>query len=298
MAVTFTNQLNSWDINGTGYATSAELALDSQVASGFAQNDYLRSPIFNGIFREFSLISVSLIDALNGISTSATGTFTVNNATSTSDLASMIRNILEGLSVNYASQALSATTATTANNVAGGIAKNLLVQTGTGTTGFVTNGSNGQVLVYSANGPTWTNTSNLGKVNSATTADTATVATNIGNLKNEDTGNNTTVAFSIGTGANKKTYSKTLSFSGNIQSATNLAGGIPGNIPYQSGTNTTSFIGVADDNSLLGGGTTPSWQAKSAITVGNATNASKINNKTFDLSYNSSTHVLTITYHS
>ena len=298
MAVTITNKLNYWDANGIGYATSDELSGDTQRQNGFGQNDYLRSAVFNGIFREFSLITVSLIDALNGIDTSATGTYTVNNATSTSDLASVIKNILQGLSVSYASQAGSATTATTATNIAGGQSKNLLVQTGAGTTGFVTNGSNGQVLVSGANGPTWTNTSNLGKVNSATTADTATVATNIGNLKNEDTGTNTTVAFSIGTGANKKTYSKTLSFSGNIQSATNLAGGIPGNIPYQSGTNTTSFIGVADDNSLLGGGTTPAWQAKSAITVGNATNASKINNKTFDLSYNSSTHVLTITYHS
>ena len=49
-----------------------------------------------------------------------------------------------------------ATSATTATNVAGGSAGNVHYQTGSGATGFVTNGTSGQVLTSAGAGaPTW-----------------------------------------------------------------------------------------------------------------------------------------------
>jgi len=55
-----------------------------------------------------------------------------------------------------ATSATSATTATTATNVAGGVAGNVHYQTGVGTTGFVTNGTSGQVLTSNgASAPTF-----------------------------------------------------------------------------------------------------------------------------------------------
>ena len=290
------NNLNLWDSSQTNFATSSALAADSQVTDGFQQGDYLKSSIFNGILMELSLVTHSLVDALGSANSSATVTLNVQNDMTPATLSAGIKAILEGLSVNYAATSGTAATATTATNIAGGAAKKLLVQTGAGTTGFVNVGTNGYVLGNDSNGPTWVNPATL-TVSHATTAGTATKADAVTTLKNDDTGANATIAFSIGTGANKKSYSKTITVSvpGTVTTASNLAGGIPGNIPYQSGSNTTSFIGVADNSCLLGGGTTPSWQDKSGITVGNA---NKINNKTFDMSYNSSTHVLTITYHS
>jgi hypothetical protein len=55
-----------------------------------------------------------------------------------------------------ATSATSATSATTATNVAGGVAGNVHYQTGVGTTGFVTNGTSGQVLTSNgASAPTF-----------------------------------------------------------------------------------------------------------------------------------------------
>jgi hypothetical protein len=55
-----------------------------------------------------------------------------------------------------ATSATSATTATTATNVAGGAASQLHYQTGVGTTGFIANGTAGQVLTSNgASAPSW-----------------------------------------------------------------------------------------------------------------------------------------------
>jgi hypothetical protein len=54
--------------------------------------------------------------------------------------------------VNIDGSAGSATTATTATNVAGGAANQVHVQTGVGTTGFISNGTAGQVLTANASG--------------------------------------------------------------------------------------------------------------------------------------------------
>lgn len=297
MAQNITNNLNLWDASKSNYTTSAALAENSQVTSGFQINDPLQSAVFNGFFMELSLVTVSLVEALKTVTSSSTQTLTVDNVSASKPtLSAAIKDILEGLSVNYATQSGSAGTAATATNIAGGSANKLVIQTGANTTGFVNTGNDGDILKYSPSGVSWIAPGTL-SVSHAATANTATTASTVSTLTNDDTGANTTIAFSIGTGTNKKSYRKTISVNvpGTVTTASNLAGGIPGNIPYQSGTNTTSFVGVADSSCLLGGGTTPSWQDKSGITVGNA---NKINNKTFDMSYNSSTHVLTITYHS
>lgn len=297
MAQNITNNLNLWDAAKSNYTTSTALREVSQVTSGFQINDPLQSAVFNGFFMELSLVTVSLVEALKTVTSSSTQTLTVDNTSASKlTLSTAIKDILEGLSVNYATLSGSAGTAATATNIAGGSANKLLIQTGAGTTGFVNTGNDGDILKYSPSGISWISPGTL-SVSHAATANTATVANGVSYFHDDDDGANSTIAFTIGTGTNAKHYSKTITVNvpGTVTTASNLAGGIPGNIPYQSGVNTTSFIGVSDNSCLLGGGTTPSWQDKSSITVGNA---NKINNKTFDMSYNSSTHVLTITYHS
>ena len=63
-------------------------------------------------------------------------------------------------------------TATTAQNIFGGLQYNLVIQTATNQTGFVTNGVAGNVLFWGVNGPTWGTADNI-------TAGNATTATHL-----------------------------------------------------------------------------------------------------------------------
>ena len=59
-------------------------------------------------------------------------------------------------SLSIGGNAATATSATTATNIAGGVASNLVYQTGAGATGFISNGTSGQVLQSNgASVPTW-----------------------------------------------------------------------------------------------------------------------------------------------
>ena len=61
---------------------------------------------------------------------------------------------------------------------------------------------------------------------------------------------------------------------GTITTATNLAGGALGSIPYQTAPGITSFIDIgANDTVLTSDGTTASWQTLGSITVGGSINA-------------------------
>jgi hypothetical protein len=90
-----------------------------------------------------------------------------------------------GLSIGgNAATATSATSATTATNLAGGATGSLPYQTGFGATGFLTAGSNGQVLTLAAGIPSWatpttgtvTSVSGTGTVNGLTLTGTVTTS--------------------------------------------------------------------------------------------------------------------------
>jgi hypothetical protein len=65
---------------------------------------------------------------------------------------------------------------------------------------------------------------------------------------------------------------------GSATTATNLVGSVQGSIPYQSGTNTTSFTAAGSSGQLLesNGSSAPTWVAQSTLSVGTATNATNI----------------------
>jgi len=99
-----------------------------------------------------------------------------------------------------------ATTATTATNVAGGSAGNVHYQTGSGTTGFVSNGTTGQVLTSNgAAAPTWATASGGGgtKTISNKTGAYTIVSGDLGTIINCTSGTFTvslTAAASLGSG--------------------------------------------------------------------------------------------------
>lgn len=114
----------------------------------------------------------------------------------------------------------SATTATTATNIAGGTTGALPYNTGAGATSFLSLGTNGYVLTAGASAPQYTAQSSL----------------------------------SVGT-------------------ATNLAGGANGSIPYQTASGTTTFLAAGTNGYVLTlAGGVPTWAAASGggITTGKA----------------------------
>jgi hypothetical protein len=59
-----------------------------------------------------------------------------------------------------------------------------------------------------------------------------------------------------------------------IGTATNIAGGAAGSVPYNTASGTTTFLGIGSSTFLLTStGTAPQWSDPSGVTVGTATNA-------------------------
>ena len=147
------NSLNIWDETKSNYSNSTTLAKDIQRVNGFQQNEYLKSATFNGILLEMSLVTKSFISALAAVQTGSdrTGSITVNNSLSATDLTDAIKSVLEDLLVDKAT------------NIAGGSAGSLLYQRDGGLTDFVAAGTTGQLLCYNnqTSKPEWKTPSDL-----------------------------------------------------------------------------------------------------------------------------------------
>jgi hypothetical protein len=184
------------------------------------------------------------------------------------------------LSVGSASTATSATTAT---NLAGGIASQIPYQTGAGATSFVANGTTGQVLTSNGtSAPTWTTPTAYATV----TDDTTTNATRYPLFANQTSGNLTTeytsstklqynpstglltsTAFS-GSGASLTSLNASNLSSGTVPSA-QISGSytsITGVGTLAAGTWNATTIGVA-----YGGTGLTSTPANGALDIGNGT---------------------------
>jgi hypothetical protein len=64
-----------------------------------------------------------------------------------------------------------------------------------------------------------------------------------------------------------------------VGTATNLAGGTAGALPYQTGSGATSFLSLGTTNYVLtAGASAPQYVAQSTLSVGSATNATNSTN--------------------
>lgn len=184
------------------------------------------------------------------------------------------------LSVGSASTATSATTAT---NLAGGIASQIPYQTGAGATSFVVNGTTGQVLTSNGtSAPSWTtitasvsvsddtstNSTRYPLFASATSGTLSTVYTSSTKYQyNPSTGLLTSTAFS-GSGASLTSLNASNLSSGTVPSA-QISGsytGITGVGTLAAGTWNATTIGVA-----YGGTGLTSTPANGALDIGNGT---------------------------
>lgn len=143
------------------------------------------------------------------------------------------------------------------DNLKGGGVNTIPYQVNTNTTAFFGPGSEGNLLVSrgtQSGGPVFVATASI-YVGRASLADVATLALQ----------------------------------ANNATTATNLAGGAPGSLPYQSNTGTTTFVSIGTASYiLLSDGTKPIWSAQSGLGAGFA-DTIKIQNRTS----NTTTHWLT-----
>jgi hypothetical protein len=157
--------------------------------------------------------------------------------------------------------------ANTATEIAGGTAGQLVYQAGIGNTDFVALGLAGEILTSNGSGvPTYQNTLTLAGNTQATSTLTGALQVRGG----------------VGIGGNVW-IGGTLyaSIDGSISTATNIQGGTPGSIVYQTAAGKTSFIGIGLNGSVLySNGSTASYISTSSLVVGAADSARGSSNLT------------------
>jgi len=119
---------------------------------------------------------IASASSIYAASTLTGATVVANNLTSNRVVFSLNGKLIDdtGLTFNTATQLLSGTitTANTASNIAAGLPGNLPYQTNIGRTGFIPNGTNGQILLFDGSAPYWGTPGGI-------SAGLATTATNI-----------------------------------------------------------------------------------------------------------------------
>jgi hypothetical protein len=180
-----------------------------------------------------------------------------------------------------------------ANVLAGGNGS-LHYQSAPNVTSFLSTGTPGQLLVSGVGAPTFTNTTTV-QVGFATTASvllpTSTSTTQVGYAANllagaagslpyQSAGNATamlalgTAGFVLTAGGSAPQWTSLGTISaGNSTTATNITGGVLGQIPFQTAPGVTSFIGTGSQFTILQmGANTASFVTTSNIQVGYAAN--------------------------
>jgi len=186
----------------------------------------------------------------------------------------------------------------TATNLAGGAASNIVYQSASGTTAFLANGTSGQFLQSNgSSAPTWATPVSYASV----TDDTTTNATRYPLFANQTSGNlateytsSTKLQYNPSTGVLTSTSftgagtgltgtASSLSIGGNAATATsattatNLAGGANGSVPYQNASGTTTFLAAGTNGYILTlASGVPTWAAAPAtgITITDNTSSS------------------------
>ena len=168
-----------------------------------------------------------------------------------------------------------------AETLRGGTTGQLVYQSSADTTGFVGPGTSGQLLVSAGtSAPVYTNTGSIYVQN-------ATISTNIragatGSIPYQS-GASATTFLDIGTNGYVLTSNGTVPIwaglsglsAGNSTTATNLAGGTAGQVPYQTASGSTSFYGPGTAGQLLvsAGTSAPTYTSTSSIYVNSSVNA-------------------------
>jgi hypothetical protein len=209
-----------------------------------------------------------IIRALN---TTGGGIVTIN-ATQT-----LLNKTLDA-SCSLLGNALTATTAVSATNLLGGLAGSLPYQTSAGHTAFLSQGTNGQFLSCNGSGNiAWTTLSSLPSATNIAGGVAGAVVYQSGVGTTGFTAAGTTGQVLVSNGTSSPTWSTNIG--GNAATATtstNIASGVAGAVPYQSGVGATAFTAAGTTGQVLisNGTSSPTWSTNIAGQAGSVANGS------------------------
>jgi hypothetical protein len=186
-----------------------------------------------------------------------------------------------------AGNAVSAQTAGTSTNIASGVRGEIPIQKGVGLTTFITTGTNGNLLQYSGFTATWISTSTLEVGYSTTTTNLSTGSTGtlvyqigVGLTGYTSAGIKGQILISQGSTSTGPIFVNTASFvAGYSTTATNIAGGVWGSVPFQRGVGQTGFLAPGTAGYVLstqGVNQDPIWLTASGLSAGNAVTATNL----------------------
>lgn len=182
--------------------------------------------IFTGTtYGTFKTGSIKLVDTTTSISTT-TGALTITGGVGIGG------NLWVGGTINGTFNGNVSGITTTATNLAGGTTGSVPYQTNIGQTTFLSIGSTGTVMVSTGSSPIWQNTLTLSGTTSATN-------TTSGALQ---------VVGGVGIGGNLYVGG---TINGTVTTATNIAGGLDGQLVYQLSSGQTSFVSTATSGTVL-----------------------------------------------
>jgi hypothetical protein len=282
-SITGTNASGTWGISISGNSATVTNGL-------YSTGSYSNPTWLTSISGSIVSGAVASATTATNVAGGATGSLVYQSAaatTTTLALGTTNYVLTAGASApQYVAQSTlsvgSATTATTATNLAGGNAGSIPYQSGAGATAFLAFGTTGQVLTSNGtSAPTWTTPASYATV----TDDTTTAGTRYPLFANQTTGNlsteyvsSTKLQFNPSTGVFTAT-----GFSGSGASLTSLtAGNLSGTIPSAVLGNSTVYIGTTAvalnraSASISLTGTNIDGSAGSATTATTATNATNI----------------------
>lgn len=243
-------------------------------------------------------ISGAITGRSGGLTGGADGSLVYQSATNTTSFLSIgsanqvLRVNSSGIAPEWVSQSSlsvgSASTATTASNIASGALGSIPYQALAGSTVFLSIGTNTQVITSNGSIPAWTNQSSLA-VGRASNLSLGAA----GSLVYQSAANTTAflpIASNVILTGNGTSPSWTPSLSVTVGKAIDIALGSAGDLLYQSASNDTSFLGIGTAGQVLtSSGTAPQWSNQSSLSVGSATTAGSVSNALTAGSYLTST---------
>lgn len=243
-------------------------------------------------------ISGAITGRSGGLTGGSDGSLVYQSATNTTSFLSIgsANQVLKvnssGIVPEWVSQSSlsvgSASTATTASNIASGALGSIPYQALAGSTVFLSIGTNTQVITSNGSIPVWTNQSSLA-VGRASNLSLGAA----GSLVYQSAANTTAflpIASNVILTGNGTSPSWTPSLSVTVGKAIDIALGSAGDLLYQSASNNTSFLGIGTAGQVLtSSGTAPQWSNQSSLSVGSATTAGSVSNALTAGSYLTST---------
>ena len=280
---------SSITVNGSAISLGGSATVTANTTNALTIGTGLSGTSFNGSSAVTVAIANTAVSAgsytLGNFTVNAQGQLTAASSTSTTGSGNVVLatsptlvtpalgtpSALVGTNITGTASGLSiggnAATATSSTNIAGGSAYAFPYQTAASTTAFLSAGTSGQILQTQGTGsaPTWVSQSSL-SVGTATN-----IAGGSAGAIAYNSAASTTTFLTLGTsgyvltaGASAPQYVAQSTLS--VGTATNLAGGIASQIPYQTGAGATSFIANGTTGQVLtsNGTSAPSWSTPTA----------------------------------